>query len=99
MLDTSISVVFGGVFMWGNPVQKLSSVCGVWSEQIFSSEKCVHNQSLLHQFMNTFTMRLYTALRLISICYVGLIHTFHTPYNNHFFFKETNLYNNKGDNK
>ena len=99
MLDTSLSVVYGGVFTWGKLVYNQPSMCGLWNEQIITVKKCVHNQSLLHLFMNTFTMRLYTALRLISICYVGLIHTFHTPYNNHFFFKETNLYNNKGDNK
>jgi len=99
MLDTFVCIDHSGLFTWGKPVQKATPVCGVCGEQIFSSEKCVHNQVLLHSFMNKFTTQLFTAFSGLSIYCFGFIHTFHTPYNNHFFFKETNLYNNKGDNK
>lgn len=76
---------------WGKPVQKPLRLCGLRPGHPGGIKKCVHKSTLLHTFMNKFSTQSYTGYFSFSICSMALLHTFHTTYNNHSIFKETNL--------
>lgn len=91
MLNKFFPGITSGWFSWGQPVQNHYFFCGVFREQIEATKQYVHNPEFLHTFLNNFSTRKFTGYFSFSICLQELIHFFHTTYNNHSVFKETNL--------
>lgn len=56
-----------------------------------SCSRVVQKPWFIPTLVNSFYTRFCTLVFDFPICFTGLVHPFHTPYNNHSFLKETNL--------
>ncbi len=75
----------------GNAVYNLLVTVGSVAAGLHTTALGVHKPGFIPTLLNSFLTQFCTLLFDFRICFAGFIHPFHTPYNNHTFFKETNL--------